>query len=91
MTQTISDEVVQVCRVIPLHNLVGLQSRDRVGKIVCPFHAERTASCSIFPNNGRYNGGYKCFGCGAHGNSVDFLVKLGASFDEAIEELIKQI
>ncbi len=91
MTKTISKDVVEACRSVPLHSLVGLAHHERVGKIVCPFHSEDTASCSIFPNNGRYNGGFKCYGCGNHGNSVDFLVKLGVPFDEAVEELIKYI
>ncbi|CAN5119247.1 hypothetical protein BH09PAT1_BH09PAT1_4000 [soil metagenome] len=46
---------------------------------LCPFHEERTASFVIYPDNS-----YHCFGCGAHGNAIDFLIKkLGYSFEHA--------
>lgn len=37
------------------------------GFVQCPFHSERTASCKV------YQDGFKCFGCGAHGDVVDFI------------------
>ena len=46
---------------------------------LCPFHEEKTASFVIYPDNS-----YHCFGCGAHGNAIDFLIKkLGYSFEHA--------
>lgn len=46
---------------------------------LCPFHIEATASFFIYPDNS-----YHCFGCGAHGNAIDFLIKkLGYSFEHA--------
>jgi DNA primase len=91
MTQKISDEELERCRSVPLHYVVGNQRVDRKVKIQCPFHAENTPSCTLYPNNGRYNGGFKCFGCTAKGNSIDFLMKLGATYKEAVEELRKFI
>jgi DNA primase len=45
----------------------------------CPFHDERTPSFVIYSDNS-----YHCFGCGAHGNAIDFLIKkLGYSFEHA--------
>lgn len=82
MTKTISKEELESCRRVPLHYILGLGNPMRKAKIKCPFHSERTASCTLFPT-----GGYHCFGCGSHGNSVDFLLKAGGSFDEAIESL----
>lgn len=79
---TFSKEDVEKCRAVPIHRLVGNSQLHRKVKIVCPFHAERTASLVIFPA-----GGYKCYGCGAHGNTVDFVTNLGASFEEAINDL----
>ena len=49
----------------------------------CPFHKESTPSFFIYPDNSYY-----CFGCGAHGNAIDFVMsKLGLSFSDACEEL----
>lgn len=46
---------------------------------ICLFHDEKTASFFIYPNNSYY-----CFGCGAHGNAIDFVIKtFGYSFLEA--------
>ena len=46
---------------------------------LCPFHTETTPSFFIYPDNS-----YHCFGCGAHGNAIDFMVKkLGYSFEHA--------
>ena len=91
MTQMISKEEMESCRHVPLHYTLGLTNVKRRVNILCPFHAENTASCAIYPNDGRYNGGFKCFGCPEHGNSIDFLVKLGATLPEAVEELKKYI
>jgi DNA primase len=86
MNQTISKEDVELCRRVPLHRLVGSTNVTKKIKIICPFHKEHTASCQIFPD-----GGYKCYGCPAKGNSVDFIVNMGATFEEAINELKKYI
>lgn len=53
----------------------------------CPFHTEKSASFSVSQNKQFYY----CFGCGAHGNAVDFLMQYDRlSFPEAIEALAKQ-
>jgi DNA primase len=52
----------------------------------CPFHAEKSASFSVSQNKQFYY----CFGCGAHGNAIDFLMQYDKlSFPEAIESLAK--
>jgi len=84
MTQTTFD--LEALRAVPLHKIVGNPNLTRKVKIVCPFHAERTPSCVLFPT-----GGYKCFGCGKSGNSVDFIVKIGGTFEEACNELTKYL
>jgi len=38
----------------------------------CPFHAERTPSLCIYPETESFH----CFGCGAHGDVIDFVSKL---------------
>lgn len=53
----------------------------------CPFHEERTPSFTVF---GSRDGGqrFHCFGCGAHGDVVDFVMELtGASFPQACDQL----
>ncbi|MCD6040148.1 MAG: dnaG 1 [Gammaproteobacteria bacterium] len=53
----------------------------------CPFHTEKSASFSVCQNKQFYY----CFGCGAHGNAIDFLMQYDRlSFPEAIEALAKQ-
>lgn len=87
MTTAINNtEITDRCRRVPIHYLVGSPHLSRKIKINCPFHPERTPSCVLFPT-----GGFKCFGCGAHGNTVDFVMKLGSDFEEAKNELIKYI
>ena len=39
-------------------------------KVLCPFHRERTPSCSINSDDGMF----QCFGCGAKGNTLEFVV-----------------
>ena len=82
----IDDLELEACRSVPIHLIVGNAKLNKKIKIVCPFHAEKTGSCNLFPT-----GGFHCFGCGANGNSIDFLMKLGATYPEALEELRKFI
>ena len=50
----------------------------------CPFHTEKSASFSVSQNKQFYY----CFGCGAHGNAIDFLMQFDRlSFPESIETL----
>ncbi len=50
----------------------------------CPFHNEKTPSFTVFPEKNNYH----CFGCGAHGNVISFLMQYqGITFPEAVEEL----
>lgn len=52
----------------------------------CPFHGEKTPSFSVSQNKQFYY----CFGCGAHGNAIDFLMQFDRlSFPEAVEALAK--
>ncbi len=52
----------------------------------CPFHNEKSASFSV----SQPKQFYYCFGCGAHGNAVDFLMQQDRlSFPEAVESLAR--
>ena len=52
----------------------------------CPFHTEKSASFSV----SQPKQFYYCFGCGAHGNAIDFLMQYDRlEFPEAVEHLAK--
>ena len=54
----------------------------------CPFHKEKTPSVSVSQSKQFYH----CFGCGKHGNAVNFLMEYsGKSFIEAVENLAAQV
>lgn len=49
----------------------------------CPFHEEKTPSFSIYPSRAGIQK-YHCFGCGAHGDVIDFVREIkGASLQDA--------
>lgn len=59
------------------------QSGNRLNAL-CPIHSEKTASFFIFINTNNF----KCFGCGATGDSITFLMKMESlSFSEAVRRL----
>ena len=55
---------------------------------LCPFHAEKSPSFTVSPSKQFYH----CFGCGAHGDAIRFLVEhSGMSFIDAVKELAQQV
>ena len=63
---------------------VALKKAGREYKACCPFHDEKTPSFTVSPGKGFYH----CFGCGAHGTAIGFLMEFDhMSFVEAIESL----
>jgi len=62
---------------------VHLKKRGTRHVGLCPFHAEKTPSFFIFDDNR-----FKCFGCGEHGDLIDFVRKMyGLSFQGALRHL----
>ena len=54
----------------------------------CPFHNEKTPSFTVSPTKQFYH----CFGCGAHGTAIGFLMEYqGLGFVEAIKELAASV
>ena len=54
----------------------------------CPFHNEKSPSFTVSPSKQFYH----CFGCGAHGTAIGFLMEYaGLSFVEAIHDLAKNV
>jgi DNA primase len=59
-------------------NLLGL----------CPFHNEKSPSFTVSPSKQFYH----CFGCGAHGSAIRFLMEhTGANFPEAVRQLADSV
>jgi len=54
----------------------------------CPFHNEKSPSFTVSPTKQFYH----CFGCGAHGTALGFLMEYqGLGFVEAVQELAKRV
>ena len=63
---------------------IQLKKHGREFKAPCPFHTEKTPSFTVSPQKGFYH----CFGCGAHGTALGFLMEFDRlEFPEAVEEL----
>jgi len=76
---------------VDLVELIGARvALRRVGKEylgLCPFHNEKTPSFTVVPDKQFYH----CFGCGANGNAIDFLIQYDRlDFPEAVTELARQ-
>lgn len=75
---------------VPLAAVVGrkvhLRREGRVLTGRCPFHPEKTPSFTVYDTSGDRR--FHCFGCGAHGDALDFLQRAdGMSFLDAVEYL----
>ena len=54
----------------------------------CPFHSEKSPSFTVSPTKQFYH----CFGCGAHGTAIGFLMEYsGLGFVEAVKDLAQNI
>ncbi|MEO5566017.1 MAG: DNA primase [Luteimonas sp.] len=54
----------------------------------CPFHDERSASFTVSPTKQFYH----CFGCGAHGTAISFMMNFDRlEFLDAVDELAKRV
>ncbi|MEF1329917.1 DNA primase [Vibrio sp. M260121] len=63
---------------------VKLKKKGKNYGACCPFHNEKTPSFSVSQEKQFYH----CFGCGVHGNAIDFIMEFERlEFVEAIEEL----
>lgn len=67
---------------------VPLKKSGREFQALCPFHDEKTPSFTVSPQKQFYH----CFGCGAHGTALGFLMEFdGLDFPGAVEELASTV
>lgn len=76
---------------LPLSGVVGrsvrLIKRGREFTGLCPFHNEKSPSFTVNDDKGFFH----CFGCGAHGDVIGFVMRnSGLAFPEAVEQLAQE-
>ena len=80
----IDDLVARTDIVELINSRVKLKKAGRDYQACCPFHHEKSPSFTVSQSKQFYH----CFGCGAHGNAISFLMEYDKlEFPEAIEEL----
>lgn len=80
----IDDLIARADIIEVLGRRLQLKKAGREFKACCPFHDEKTPSFTVSPVKGFYH----CFGCGAHGTALGFLMEHDhMSFVEAVENL----
>jgi len=91
MARIAQDELERLKQGISLIRLIesqgyGLKREGKDYVMCCPFHEEQTPSLKITPDKNLFN----CFGCGAGGSVIDWVMKTqGVSFKHAVELLRK--
>ncbi|MES9992867.1 MAG: DNA primase [Candidatus Thiodiazotropha sp.] len=82
--QFIDDLLNRVDIVDVINRRVPLKKAGRDYQARCPFHDEKTPSFTVSPTKQFYH----CFGCGAHGSAIGFIMEYdNLGFVEAVEEL----
>ncbi len=86
--QSFIDELLLRTDIVDLIDArVPLTKGGKDHKARCPFHDERTPSFTVSADKQFYH----CFGCGAHGSAIGFLMAYEhLSFREAVEELAQR-
>jgi DNA primase len=87
--QTFIDELIARADIVEvIGSRVQLKKAGREYKACCPFHNEKSASFWVSPDKQFYH----CFGCGAHGTVLRFLMEHDhMAFPEAVEELADRL
>jgi DNA primase len=76
---------VSLAEVIGRRVKLTRRGREFIG--LCPFHNEKTPSFSVVEDKGFYH----CFGCGAHGDVISYVMQgEGLGFLEAVEDLARR-
>jgi len=87
--QAFIDELIGRADIVEIINArVPLKRAGREFRANCPFHNEKTPSFWVSPAKQFYH----CFGCGAHGTVISFLMNYDRlSFIEAVEDLAQRL
>ena len=87
--QAFIDELMNRVDIVDvIDSRVQLKKAGHEYKACCPFHTEKTPSFTVSPNKQFYH----CFGCGAHGTALGFLMEYEhLGFVEAVEDLAGQV
>ncbi len=87
--QPFIDQVLNQTDIVDLINShIDLKNKGKEYTACCPFHGEKTPSFTVSPEKQFYH----CFGCGAHGTAINFLMEYeGLQFVEAIEVLANRL
>ena len=87
--QAFIDELIARADIVELiGSRVQLKKAGREWKACCPFHSEKTPSFWVSPDKQFYH----CFGCGAHGTALGFLMEHDKlPFPDAVEELASRL
>jgi DNA primase len=84
----IDDLLARVDIVDVIQERVPLKKAGRDWSARCPFHDERSPSFTVSPAKQFYH----CFGCGAHGSAIGFLMNYDRlEFPDAVEELANRV
>jgi DNA primase len=83
------DELIARADIVELiGSRLPLKKQGKEYKACCPFHGEKTPSFTVVPDKQFYH----CFGCGAHGTALGFLMEHDhLSFVEAVEDLAGRV
>ena len=86
--QSFIDELIARADIVEIIGArIALKKSGREFKACCPFHSEKSPSFWVSPDKQFYH----CFGCGAHGTAVGFLMEYEKlSFVEAVEDLAQR-
>ena len=86
--QFIDELLARVDIVDVIDTRVPLKKSGREYSACCPFHSEKTPSFTVSPQKQFYH----CFGCGAHGTALGFIMEYEhMDFVEAVETLARSI
>ncbi|MCX7126194.1 MAG: DNA primase [Gammaproteobacteria bacterium] len=84
----IQDVVARTDIVTVIGTRIELKKHGHTHTACCPFHSEKTPSFSVSQSKQFYY----CFGCGAHGNAIGFLMEYDhLSFVDAVTDLANQL